>query len=911
MWKRVGISLAVLFGGIILLSAAAVVYGYYVLLPSYLNQLGVSNLQWSLQSAGWRHLYLKRLAFDYQQGAWQTPVELNNLRLTWQWPQQGWQPQLQAVEASRLQLALSHSAAATADQGNASSGWQWPSNWHLPEVLPHKLSIAQLQLSLPCQPTTQVNDDRCHYQASLHVIRRSTGAAQLQAQLNVNPHTPAKTTVSALPQLTVMLNYQVVDTLPTIAIDVDLEQQLTLKLQQQLANRANAEYQLDGSSQLRLLPPQPELVEHLQRWQLPLPAAMDDWLVAVDNPISIDAEWHLQLPQSRVQEAIKRGSAPPREALSGDVQIRLDSSSPLTLKQQLASTLQAQMQLSLASGQPQSYAITASGHVAADSLAAAWRQQLRHAQIAIDGVDWQLQSEQQQLDFQRWPLSLKLTTKGASQLSLQGDTTIKLAQPLWQQGRWHTPQLMAAEVRAQQLQLAWQQPRWQWQDWQLTALDGQGLFEFQFAADEWHLRSLAPASLQAGLQSKDIDSPRVSLSIPSLTLSGGGFAKPNPEHLQAKLFADVKQLNIAAIDAQVKPLNWSWQTQLDSHLSRQQLTLTGNLSNSAGLSLNHQLTLDPKTLQMEWQLDKLYWLAGNAIAKWWRHWPAALVLQRGSSAAHGQLSLPLQDPQQWQLSAAVNLNDVDAVYDTSQLTQLNGDLELNLNAQQFTLQSANLKAASLSQGVSSGQLLLALAYQAPWQAPLQGQLTLHDNQLAVFGGELHVPNRVYDLAQPITVRVQISRWQLAQILQQYPAAEMQANGEISGYLPIQIGAGGVSIAQGEVSALPPGGVLQLQSNKAKQLAQSNQGVKVVVEALEDFHYSVLTSQIRYQDDGTLVLGLDLQGYNPQLEGGRPVKLRINIEEDLPALITGLQLTNSVSELIQKRVQERVMQLRKQ
>ena len=43
--------------------------------------------------------------------------------------------------------------------------------------------------------------------------------------------------------------------------------------------------------------------------------------------------------------------------------------------------------------------------------------------------------------------------------------------------------------------------------------------------------------------------------------------------------------------------------------------------------------------------------------------------------------------------------------------------------------------------------------------------------------------------------------------------------------------------------------------------------------LDDFHYDVLQSSVDYHENGKLLLGLRLQGSNPDLEKGRPVNQR--------------------------------------
>ena len=47
----------------------------------------------------------------------------------------------------------------------------------------------------------------------------------------------------------------------------------------------------------------------------------------------------------------------------------------------------------------------------------------------------------------------------------------------------------------------------------------------------------------------------------------------------------------------------------------------------------------------------------------------------------------------------------------------------------------------------------------------------------------------------------------------------------------------------------------------------------------------------------------LHGQNPTIEKGRPIHFNINLEEDIPALLASLQLTDKVSGIIQQRIQQ--------
>ncbi|MDX1353524.1 MAG: YdbH domain-containing protein, partial [Thiomicrorhabdus sp.] len=96
---------------------------------------------------------------------------------------------------------------------------------------------------------------------------------------------------------------------------------------------------------------------------------------------------------------------------------------------------------------------------------------------------------------------------------------------------------------------------------------------------------------------------------------------------------------------------------------------------------------------------------------------------------------------------------------------------------------------------------------------------------------------------------------------------------------------------------------QYQANQG--IKQTHQSMQLVFNVLEDFHYSLLESNVSYGADKTLLLKLHLQGKNPAVENGRQVNFNIQLEEDLPALITTMQLSNQVSETIKKRIQEKL------
>ena len=57
----------------------------------------------------------------------------------------------------------------------------------------------------------------------------------------------------------------------------------------------------------------------------------------------------------------------------------------------------------------------------------------------------------------------------------------------------------------------------------------------------------------------------------------------------------------------------------------------------------------------------------------------------------------------------------------------------------------------------------------------------------------------------------------------------------------------------------------------------------------------------YAADGELRLQAALQGRNPDLQEQRPVRFNINIQENIPALVKSLKLTQDIGDDIERRL----------
>ena len=112
------------------------------------------------------------------------------------------------------------------------------------------------------------------------------------------------------------------------------------------------------------------------------------------------------------------------------------------------------------------------------------------------------------------------------------------------------------------------------------------------------------------------------------------------------------------------------------------------------------------------------------------------------------------------------------------------------------------------------------------------------------------------------------------------------------------------MSAGKLSAQPPYGVIQYSGDeRVTALAKSNPNVELLLKALSDFHYDLLKAELDYAPDGQLLAKVRLQGNNPELEGGRPVHLNINLEENILTLLRSLQFADEISRKIGEGIEQ--------
>lgn len=355
----------------------------------------------------------------------------------------------------------------------------------------------------------------------------------------------------------------------------------------------------------------------------------------------------------------------------------------------------------------------------------------------------------------------------------------------------------------------------------------------------------------------------------------------------------------------LEPQAWDFIGEINADLT--QARVAGQLRNRAEASLDLALDygFDGK-LVAQAQLSSRGESGARSLSQTFPDWPKDLTISDGRLDTQARLTVPPEG--KTVIEAQLQFEALSGIYDRTAWTELSGPVEFSLQDQQLQLRAPGLRLNSINPGISAGPLELAGQYQASLAQPLGGRLTLELARLQLWGGELWLEPDSWQLTEmPIRFPFQFKHLELAQLMQAYPTEGLAGTGRLNGELPVLIDKEGISLAQGQVTALEPGGTLELPADSVRALSQANQTTQLVARALQNFDYSVLTSRIDYTQDGTLLLGLHLQGKSPNIPDGRPVVLNINLEEDLAALLTSLQLSGRVNEAVTKKVQEMIRQ----
>ncbi|WP_221792995.1 intermembrane phospholipid transport protein YdbH family protein [Oceanobacter mangrovi] len=435
--------------------------------------------------------------------------------------------------------------------------------------------------------------------------------------------------------------------------------------------------------------------------------------------------------------------------------------------------------------------------------------------------------------------------------------------------------------------------------WQTTPLQFDQTAELQ---QQWDISGDSPRQLEAG---------QLQLALQSLTLQPtASQIETTPLHRKTRLILGASQINC---DPLIEQPSCRLSMRLRSSQWQQWPVPDARLNADAIVSLAEQKLLANADLKLaNSQIDLVTRLqhdlssgSGDAQFRIRRGELAfsglgisnladltGLNVLSGSLAGQGWIDWNLNQ-QTFEPNLMLRSDNLSLVYDNRFTAEsLNWLLALRPAAEGYNI-NGQLSARSLNSGIEisdpAARADITLARDFSWFTA-----DLNEMNLRLLGGQIYIPAVRYDSRKPENAfAIKVDALQLGHLAALEPSAEIKAEGALDGALPIILGPDGPSIPQGTLYARSPGGVIRYQSQASIALAQTDPTVGLAMKALENFQFKQLSSDVSYQPDGSLNLGLKFEGHNPDFFDGQATHLNVNLDYNLLDLLASLRVADDL------------------
>jgi len=180
-----------------------------------------------------------------------------------------------------------------------------------------------------------------------------------------------------------------------------------------------------------------------------------------------------------------------------------------------------------------------------------------------------------------------------------------------------------------------------------------------------------------------------------------------------------------------------------------------------------------------------------------------------------------------------------------------------------------------------------------------GTVHLQEFSAVLLGGTLSADEAVYDPeAERNEFTLRFAGLRLADVVTLVAYEGVNASGAVSGEIPLTIDASGVEVKAGRLAADAPGGLIRYQG----AVDGGNAALNLVNQALSNYRFDNLQSSVDYTPEGELVLGMQLQGSNPDMNNGQRINLNLNLSNNVVDLLESLQAGRAIEDFFQERYQ---------
>jgi len=220
---------------------------------------------------------------------------------------------------------------------------------------------------------------------------------------------------------------------------------------------------------------------------------------------------------------------------------------------------------------------------------------------------------------------------------------------------------------------------------------------------------------------------------------------------------------------------------------------------------------------------------------------------------------------QWQLK------DIKITGGNTEIPVLSGGGTLTATADQIVIQGRCESADKSTKMVFQSDTY--------FNAPEKSKLTVIDAVMPWNEGTLSTQQAVlpYGEKQPVAMNLKVQHVSANALLRQLAGERATATGSISGVLPVTIKADGtILLHQGALESEGPGEIKM----PPDAVPGDNEQVAFLRDVLKNFHYSALSIHADSDKNDHLTVLMTLEGQNPDMPLGRPVKVNVRLKGDV-------------------------------
>jgi len=257
----------------------------------------------------------------------------------------------------------------------------------------------------------------------------------------------------------------------------------------------------------------------------------------------------------------------------------------------------------------------------------------------------------------------------------------------------------------------------------------------------------------------------------------------------------------------------------------------------------------------------------------------------------------------WQPDLMLRIDDLAGIY--QELTTWE-DIDIQLAMRRpfykdFRIDS-QVSALSIHPGIEIANIL-ARSTTTIKEDFSQALVVIEEVHSDVLGGRVNVPLIRFDTNEKVnSFGIEVEGIQLEQLAALEADSGITATGKLDGVLPIILLPEGAQVPAGSLYARSPGGIVQYRGQTATSLKQSDPTVNLAMQVLDDFRYDKLQTDILYQPNGELKLGLQFQGHNPTFFDGQATHFNLNLDYNLLDLLASLRISNDIVQKLENKYQ---------